>query len=202
MKYAASGGAEVVTFRQAPQPISIRGPISLFHAGRQFLFGGSPYGYDVLVGVRGDASTFNSSAIYYTAGLDLDTSTLASGGTPRPIPSTVPSAPPTVRSLKPTGYSSPVMPPRSRPMETPPRTQPTTGTRSPMEARYKSASAWVRIWDSESRCRPRSRRAPAGTASMWIQPACRMQAVMRPLRRASHRANSSRSMDRILPRAL
>jgi uncharacterized protein (TIGR03437 family) len=51
-----------------------------FSPDGSFCFGGSPDGWDMIVGVRNDSSSFNSGVIYYSAGLDLDTSTLAASG--------------------------------------------------------------------------------------------------------------------------
>jgi uncharacterized protein (TIGR03437 family) len=80
VKYSASGGAEVVTFPTSSTAAFYSGPEYLyFSPDGSFCFGGSPYGYDLLVGVRNDSSTFNSGVLYYDAGLDLDTSTLSSG---------------------------------------------------------------------------------------------------------------------------
>lgn len=78
--YKASGGAEIVSFPNVTTANFYAGAEYLyFSPDGSFCFGGSPDGYDMLVGVRNDSSSFNSGAIYYTAGLDLDTSTLSSG---------------------------------------------------------------------------------------------------------------------------
>jgi uncharacterized protein (TIGR03437 family) len=78
--YSSSSGAAIVSFPNVTTANFYAGPEYLyFTPDGSFCFGGSPYGYDMLVGVRNDSSSFNSGAIYYTAGLDMDTSTLASG---------------------------------------------------------------------------------------------------------------------------
>jgi uncharacterized protein (TIGR03437 family) len=78
--YKPSSGAEIVSFPNVTTANFYAGSEYLyFSPDGSFCFGGSPNGYDMLVGVRSDSSNFNSNAIYYAAGLDLDTSTLASG---------------------------------------------------------------------------------------------------------------------------
>jgi uncharacterized protein (TIGR03437 family) len=82
VKYAFSNGAANVTF-----PDSNTAP---FYAGSEYLyispdgnfvFGGSPQGYDIFVGVKTPPSgvTQNLSGLYYEAGLDEDASQLAQG---------------------------------------------------------------------------------------------------------------------------
>ena len=79
--YKANNGAAIVTFPTSTTANFYSGQVYLyFSPDGKFCFGGSPNGWDMLVGVRNDSSGFNSGAIYYAAGLDLDTSTLASTG--------------------------------------------------------------------------------------------------------------------------
>jgi uncharacterized protein (TIGR03437 family) len=98
VKYTTGNGAAIVTFpNNAAAPFfvgspnsqlsynggssaPIFGPVYLyFSPDGSFCFGGSPDGWDMIVGVRNDSSSFKSGVIYYDAGLDMDTSTLASG---------------------------------------------------------------------------------------------------------------------------
>src|ERR1022692_4185651 len=50
-----------------------------FSPDGNFVFGGSPYSADLLVGVRTGTGTPNLSGLYYEAGLDEDESTLNAG---------------------------------------------------------------------------------------------------------------------------
>ena len=82
VKYNFNNGAAIVTF-----PVSSN---SLFFSGQEYLyfspdgnffFGGSPNGFDMLVGIRNPASGASPqlSGLYYAAGLDFDAASLASG---------------------------------------------------------------------------------------------------------------------------
>src|ERR1039458_2345328 len=79
VKYIFSGGAAVVTFPN-PSGALLTGQYYLyFSPDGNFVFGGSPYSADLLVGVRTGTGTPNLSGLYYEAGLDEDESTLSAG---------------------------------------------------------------------------------------------------------------------------
>lgn len=83
--YAPNNGAEILTFPRAQGD-----PVNGYGGGQEYLylspdgnfvFGGSPEGFDMFVGVRNTSGTTapNFSGLYYQAGLDEDESTLSKG---------------------------------------------------------------------------------------------------------------------------
>ena len=77
MKYFFSSGAAVVTFPTSSTAVYFVGQEYLyFSPDGNFVFGGSPTGYDMLVGVRSEASSVkeDASGLYYQAGIDQDLS--------------------------------------------------------------------------------------------------------------------------------
>ena len=83
LTYNFSGGAAVINFGGVYQPSAsslLDGTKYLyFSPDGNFVFGGSPYGWDMIVGVRtGAAPAF--SGLYYQAGVDQDDSQLGTAG--------------------------------------------------------------------------------------------------------------------------
>jgi uncharacterized protein (TIGR03437 family) len=77
VKYIFSNGAAVVTF---PNSALLAGQYYLyFSPDGNFVFGGSPNSFDLMVGVRTGTGTPNLSGLYYEAGLDQNESTLSAG---------------------------------------------------------------------------------------------------------------------------
>jgi uncharacterized protein (TIGR03437 family) len=77
--YIASGGAMVVTFPNSSNNVVGGQKYMYLSPDGNFLFGGAPQGFDMIVGVRtGSAPTFGG--LYYQAGLEQDESTLLSLG--------------------------------------------------------------------------------------------------------------------------
>jgi uncharacterized protein (TIGR03437 family) len=71
-KYIMSGGAAVVTFTVPSNATLIAGQKYLyFSPDGNFVFGGSPTGWDFLVGVRTASGTPGFGGLYYQAGMDL-----------------------------------------------------------------------------------------------------------------------------------
>jgi uncharacterized protein (TIGR03437 family) len=79
VKYIFSGGAAVVTFPNSNTALFTGQYYLYFSPDGNFVFGGSPVGFDMIVGVRTGTSTPNLSGLYYEAGLDQDESTLGAG---------------------------------------------------------------------------------------------------------------------------
>ena len=79
VKYIFSGGAAVVTFPNSSNALFAGQYYLYFSPDGNFVFGGSPYSPDLLVGVRTGTGTPNLSGLYYEAGLDEDESTLNAG---------------------------------------------------------------------------------------------------------------------------
>jgi uncharacterized protein (TIGR03437 family) len=80
VKFRFSNGAAVVTFPSS-QTAFLAGDYYLyFSPDGNFVFGGSPYSTDLLVGVRTGTGTPDLSGLYYEAGLDQDESTLLTYG--------------------------------------------------------------------------------------------------------------------------
>jgi uncharacterized protein (TIGR03437 family) len=78
VKYFFSNGAAVVTFPNSSTAAIVGQEYLYFSADGNFVFGGAPNGFDMLVGVRtGTSPPF--SGLYYQAGLEVDESTLAGG---------------------------------------------------------------------------------------------------------------------------
>jgi uncharacterized protein (TIGR03437 family) len=76
-KYIASGGAMVATFPNSTSNVITGQKYIYISPDGNFVFGGSPQGFDMFVGVRnGSGASFGG--LYYQAGLDQDESQLAS----------------------------------------------------------------------------------------------------------------------------
>ena len=82
IKYIASNGAFVLTFPSNSNTALIQGQEYLYSTpDGSFVFGGSPNNFDMIVGVR-TGSGSGLGGFYYQAGMDLDDSQLANGGSP------------------------------------------------------------------------------------------------------------------------
>jgi uncharacterized protein (TIGR03437 family) len=83
IKYIASNGAFVLTFPSSNSSSALlQGQEYLYSTqDGSFVFGGSPNNFDMIVGVR-TGSGSGLGGFYYQAGMDLDDSQLASGGSP------------------------------------------------------------------------------------------------------------------------
>ncbi len=80
-KYFFSNGAANLSFGSCTSAVLICGTRYLyFSADGNFVFGGSPSGWDMLVGVRSPSATPNFSGLYYQASLGQDVAGLATGG--------------------------------------------------------------------------------------------------------------------------
>jgi uncharacterized protein (TIGR03437 family) len=78
-KYIASGGAMVLTFPNSNASAIVGQEYLYISPDGNFIFGGSPRGFDMIVGVRtGSSPSFGG--LYYQAGLDQDESQLFSAG--------------------------------------------------------------------------------------------------------------------------
>ena len=78
-KYLASSGAMVVTFPNSTSAAITGQKYFYISPDGNFIFGGSPQGFDMIVGVRtGSGASFGG--LYYQAGLDQDESALLSQG--------------------------------------------------------------------------------------------------------------------------
>ncbi len=81
LQYKFVNGAGVITFPNSTTANFYSGQEYMYMSpDRNFVFGGSPGGFDMFVGVKNSTSAVNFSGLYYMAGLDNDTSQLASGG--------------------------------------------------------------------------------------------------------------------------
>jgi uncharacterized protein (TIGR03437 family) len=80
VKYIFSNGAAVVTFPNSSTAFFAGQYYLYFSPDGNFVFGGSPYSTDVLVGVRTGTGTPNLSGLYDEAGLDQDESALLTTG--------------------------------------------------------------------------------------------------------------------------
>jgi uncharacterized protein (TIGR03437 family) len=78
-KYIFSNGAGVVTFPNSNTALLTGQYYLYFSPDGNFVFGGSPVGFDMFVGVRTGVGTPSLGGLYYEAGLDQDTSTLNAG---------------------------------------------------------------------------------------------------------------------------
>lgn len=81
IKYTFSNGAGIITFPNSNT--------ANFYAGQEyvyispdhnFIFGGSPNGFDMFVGVKNSGGAVNQTGLYYEAGLDEDVSQLSASG--------------------------------------------------------------------------------------------------------------------------
>ena len=78
--YSFSNGAAVLRFPNTSNGAIIGQEYMYFSPDGNFVFGGSPNGFDIFVGVRTTgATTPNFGGLYYQAGLEEDTSTLSKG---------------------------------------------------------------------------------------------------------------------------
>jgi len=77
--YTFSNGAAVVTFPNSTTAALVGQEYLYFSPDGNFVFGGSPQGFDMLVGVRTGTGTPSFGGLYVQAGLDQDDSNLASG---------------------------------------------------------------------------------------------------------------------------
>ena len=78
MKYTFSNGAAVVNFPNAGTLIAGQKYL-YFSKDGNFVFGGSPLSYDIIIGVKTGVGTPSLSGLYYQAGIDEDDSQLAAG---------------------------------------------------------------------------------------------------------------------------
>ena len=76
VKFRFSNGAAVVTFPNTSSSLFVGDYYLYFSPDGNFVFGGSPYSTDLLVGVRTGTGTPNLSGLYYEAGLDQNESSL------------------------------------------------------------------------------------------------------------------------------
>jgi uncharacterized protein (TIGR03437 family) len=79
VKYRFSNGAGVVTFPNTSNALFVGDYWLYFSPDGSFVFGGSPYSFDLFVGVRTGTGTPDLNGLYYEAGLDQDESTLSAG---------------------------------------------------------------------------------------------------------------------------
>jgi uncharacterized protein (TIGR03437 family) len=79
IKYTFSNGAAVVTFPNSNTALFTGQYYLYFSPDGNFVFGGSPNSFDLIVGVRTGTGTPNLNDTYYEAGLDQDESTLNAG---------------------------------------------------------------------------------------------------------------------------
>jgi uncharacterized protein (TIGR03437 family) len=79
--YTFSNGAGVVTFPTNSSAKFYSGQLYLYVSpDRNFVFGGTPGGYDIVVGTKNSGGTPNFSGIYFEAGLDWDATQYATSG--------------------------------------------------------------------------------------------------------------------------
>jgi uncharacterized protein (TIGR03437 family) len=76
-RYIASGGAMVVTFPNSTSNVVTGQKYLYISPDGNFIFGGSPQGFDMIIGVR-TGSGASVGGLYYQAGLDQDVSQLLS----------------------------------------------------------------------------------------------------------------------------
>ena len=82
IKYIASNGAFVLTFPSNSNTALVQGQEYLYSTpDGSFVFGGSPNNFDMIVGVR-TGSGSGLGGFYYQAGMDVDDSQVANGGSP------------------------------------------------------------------------------------------------------------------------
>ena len=81
VKYSFSNGAGVVTFPTSSTANFYSGQEYLYISpDHNFVFGGSPNGFDMFVGVKKSSGSVNFNGLYYEAGLDFDGTQLATSG--------------------------------------------------------------------------------------------------------------------------
>jgi uncharacterized protein (TIGR03437 family) len=79
LKYVFQNGAGVLGFPNSSNALVSGQEYLYISPDGNFVFGGSPQGWDMFVGVRTGTGTTNFSGLYYQGGLDEDASTLGSG---------------------------------------------------------------------------------------------------------------------------
>ena len=79
VKYTFSNGAGVLTFPNSTTALFTGQYYLYFSPDGNFVFGGSPNSFDLIVGVRTGTGTPNLNDTYYEVGLDQDESTLSAG---------------------------------------------------------------------------------------------------------------------------
>jgi len=79
VKYTFSNGAGVLTFPNSTTALFSGQYYLYFSPDGNFVFGGSPNSFDLIVGVRTGTGTPNLNDWYYEVGLDQDESTLSAG---------------------------------------------------------------------------------------------------------------------------
>jgi uncharacterized protein (TIGR03437 family) len=84
VKYIVSNNAFKVTFPSSNSSSAlIQGDEYLYSTpDGNFVFGGSPLNFDMIVGVRTGSGSGLNSGVFYQAGMDVDNSQVASGGSP------------------------------------------------------------------------------------------------------------------------
>jgi len=81
IKYVFSNGAWSVTFPSTSNATLVSGQKYVYSSpDGNFIFGGSPNGFDMFVGVRMGTTAPTLNGLYYQAGIDEDESNLATGG--------------------------------------------------------------------------------------------------------------------------
>jgi uncharacterized protein (TIGR03437 family) len=80
VKYVASNGAIVFTFLNSASALLVGQRFLYISPDGNFVFGGSPQGFDMFVGVRTASGASAVSGLYYQAGLDQDASQLLTAG--------------------------------------------------------------------------------------------------------------------------
>ena len=81
LKYAFSNGAASINFPTSSSATLVSGQKYVYISpDGNFIFGGSPQGFDFFVGVRMGTGTPSFNGLFYQAGIDEDESNFASGG--------------------------------------------------------------------------------------------------------------------------
>jgi uncharacterized protein (TIGR03437 family) len=81
VKYVYSNGAWSIAFPTSSNAILVSGQKYVYSSpDGNFIFGGSPSGFDMFVGVKTGSTTPSFGGLYYQAGIDEDESNLGSGG--------------------------------------------------------------------------------------------------------------------------
>ena len=81
IKYTFSNGAGIITFPNSNTANFYVGQEYMYISpDHNFIFGGSPNGFDMFVGVKNATGAVNQTGLYYEAGLDEDASQLSASG--------------------------------------------------------------------------------------------------------------------------